>query len=109
VRVSTDLNIEYSVTTICHQSTVWTVDNYDGWRKQRFVTTNGVEGNPGSKTIYNWFKIEKNGDDYYLRYCPTVCNYCDNECRDLGIYIDETGVRRLAIDNVPFKVKFQKA
>ncbi|KAJ4823948.1 hypothetical protein Tsubulata_016429 [Turnera subulata] len=109
VRVSTDLNIKFSVTTICPQSTVWTLDNYDGWRKQRFVTTNGVEGNPGSNTIYNWFKIEKNGDDYYLRYCPTVCNYCNNECRDLGIYVDETGVRRLAIGNVPFKVKFQKA
>ncbi|KAJ4828763.1 hypothetical protein Tsubulata_035419 [Turnera subulata] len=111
VRVSTDLNIKFSAASPCAQSTVWTLDNYDGWRKQRFVTTNGVEGNPGPKTMNNWFKIEKNNgdDDYYLRFCPTVCNYCNAECRDIGIYIDEAGVRRLAISNVPFKVKFQKA
>ncbi|KAJ4828765.1 hypothetical protein Tsubulata_035421 [Turnera subulata] len=135
IRVSTDLNIKFSAASTCVQSTVWkldnydewrkqwfvttsgvqgnpgpkTLDNYDEWRKQWFVTTSGVQGNPGPKTVSNWFKIEKNGDDYNLRFCPTVCNYCKVQCRDIGIYIDEAGVRRLALSDVPFKVMFKKA
>ncbi|KAJ4828762.1 hypothetical protein Tsubulata_035418 [Turnera subulata] len=109
IRVSTDLNIKFSAASTCVQSTVWKLDNYDEWRKQWFVTTSGVQGNPGPKTVSNWFKIEKNGDDYNLRFCPTVCNYCKVQCRDIGIYIDEAGVRRLALSDVPFKVMFQKA
>lgn len=108
VRVSTDLNIKFSAASTCVQSTVWKLDSYDEWRKQWFVTTGGVAGNPGRETISNWFKIEKNGNDYNLRFCPTVCNYCKVQCRNVGIYIDEGGVRRLALSDVPFKVNFQK-
>ncbi|RVW59394.1 Miraculin [Vitis vinifera] len=71
IRVSTDHNIEFSAATICVQSTVWKLE-YDESSGQQFVTTGGVEGNPGRGTLSNWFKIEKYEDDNNLVFCPTV-------------------------------------
>ncbi|TXG47966.1 hypothetical protein EZV62_027260 [Acer yangbiense] len=110
VRLSTDQNIKFSASTICVQSTVWKLDSHDDSLGQWFVTTGGVEGNPGRETISNWFKIEKFDDDYKLVFCPTVCDTCRVLCRDIGIYIDQaTGIRRLALSDTPFKVMFKKA
>ena len=109
VRVSTDLNIKFSAATICAQSTVWRLANYDESTGQYFVTTGGVEGNPGPETVSNWFKIEKLNDDYKLVFCPGVCDVCKVICRDVGLYIDEHGTRRLALSDVPFVVMFRKA
>ncbi|RVW59413.1 Kunitz trypsin inhibitor 2 [Vitis vinifera] len=81
---------------------------YDESSGQRFVTTGGVEGNPGRETLDNWFKIEKYEDDYKLVFCPTVCDFCKPVCGDIGIYI-QNGYRRLALSDVPFKVMFKKA
>ncbi|XP_059647223.1 kunitz trypsin inhibitor 5-like [Cornus florida] len=108
VRVSTDLNIKFSASSICVQTTLWKLDNYDESTGQYFVTTGGVEGNPGRETLSNWFKIEVYGDDYKLVFCPTVCDTCKVICRDVGIFI-ENGIRRLALSDVPFKVMFKKA
>ncbi|XP_034672736.1 kunitz trypsin inhibitor 5-like [Vitis riparia] len=107
IRVSTDHNVESSAATICVQSTVWKLD-YDESSGQRFVTTGGVEGNPGRGTLSNWFKIEKYEDDNNLVFCPTVCDFCKPVCGDIGIYIQD-GYRRLALSDVPFKVMFEKA
>ncbi|KAJ6867722.1 hypothetical protein NC652_038815 [Populus alba x Populus x berolinensis] len=104
VRVHTDLNIRFSAASICHQSTAWKLDNYDEWTKQWFVTTNGVEGNPGPETTNNWFKIEKFEDKYKLVFCPTVCQHCKVMCKDIGIFVDAKGVRRLALSSVPLKL-----
>ncbi|KAJ6684049.1 hypothetical protein OIU85_007715 [Salix viminalis] len=109
IRVHTDLNIKFSAASICHQSTVWKLDSYDEWAKQWFVTTNGVEGNPGPETTRNWFKIEKFQNNYKLVFCPTVCRHCKVMCKDVGIYTDAKGARRLALSNVPFKVMFKRA
>ncbi|KAJ6421296.1 hypothetical protein OIU84_028631 [Salix udensis] len=109
IRVHTDLNIKFSAASICHQSTVWKLDSYDEWAKQWFVTTNGVEGNPGPETTSNWFKIEKFQNNYKLVFCPTVCRHCKVMCKDVGIYTDAKGARRLALSNVPFKVMFKRA
>lgn len=78
---------------------------------QRFVSTGGVEGNPGPATLGNWFKIDKFGDnDYKLVFCPTVCNFCKVVCKDVGVIADDAGLRRLALtDDQPFKVVFKKA
>ena len=109
VRVSTDLNIKFSASTVCVQSTVWRLD-YDKSTGQRFVSSGGVEGNPGPATLSNWFKIEKFRDDYKLVFCPTVCNFCKVVCKDVGIFIDDDGLRRLALtDDQPFKVMFKNA
>ncbi|KAL2539682.1 Kunitz family trypsin and protease inhibitor protein [Abeliophyllum distichum] len=112
IRVSTDLNIKFSAGSICVQSTLWKLDNYDESTQKYFVTTGGVEGNPGPETISNWFKIEKYERDYKIVFCPTVCDYCKVICKDVGIFI-QGGYRRLALttaaDDVPFRVMFKKA
>ena len=109
VRVSTDLNIKFSASTVCVQSTVWRLDYYKS-TGQRFVSSGGVEGNPGPATLSNWFKIDKFGDDYKLVFCPTVCKFCKVVCKDVGVFIDVDGSRRLALTgDQPFKVMFKKA
>ncbi|KAI4297120.1 hypothetical protein L6164_037024 [Bauhinia variegata] len=108
VRVSSDLNIQFSAKTKCPQSTVWQLDHFDAKTGQWFVTTGGVLGNPGWQTLRNWFKIEKYDADYKLRYCPTVSTY-KHLCKDVGLYVDEYGNNRLALSDVPIKVRFHKA
>ncbi|WVZ13417.1 hypothetical protein V8G54_010983 [Vigna mungo] len=107
IRVSTDLNIFFSTYTTCPQSTVWKLKDYDYSTSQWFLTTGGSLGNPGSQTISNWFKIEKYEDAYKMVYCPSVCNYCNYPCSDIGIYQDQYG-KRLALTSEPYKVQFQK-
>ncbi|XVF30310.1 hypothetical protein REPUB_Repub16aG0045700 [Reevesia pubescens] len=109
IRVSTDQNIKFYASTICVQSTVWKLANFDDSTQQWLVTSGGVEGNPGRETVDNWFKIEKYEDDYKLVFCPTVCDFCKVLCRDVGVFIDDAGVRRLALSDVPFKVMFKRA
>ncbi|KAF9683755.1 hypothetical protein SADUNF_Sadunf04G0047300 [Salix dunnii] len=110
IRVSTDLNIKFSASSICVQSTVWKIQKSVNSEIQWFVTTGGVEGNPGIETITNWFKIEKTGDYYKLVFCPTVCD-CGALCRDIGVYIHDNGVRTLSLSDSlqPFLVHFKKA
>ncbi|CAI0544530.1 unnamed protein product [Linum tenue] len=112
VRTFTDLNIRFVVDTPCEEGTVWKVDDYDDDVQQWFVATGGVEGNPGPRTVKNWFKIWKYGSNYKLTYCPAVCKSCKVDCKDVGIYVDENGGRRLALvdkDGDPFVIKFVKA
>ncbi|XP_024977526.1 kunitz trypsin inhibitor 2-like [Cynara cardunculus var. scolymus] len=106
IRESTDLNIIFSALSICIQSNVWNLEEYEG---QLIVSARGVSGNPGQETISNWFKIEKYEDDYKIVFCPTVCDFCRPVCGDIGVIIGEDGSRRLAIRDVPFKVFFKKA
>ncbi|XP_077246407.1 kunitz trypsin inhibitor 5-like [Tasmannia lanceolata] len=107
IQVSEDVNIEFSAATICVQSTVWRLAGPDVVTGRRYVTTGGVTGNPGRETISNWFKIEKNGDDYKFVFCPTVCNICKVLCGDLGIF-NEGGKRWLGFNGDPFPVMFKK-
>jgi hypothetical protein len=110
IRVSTDLNIKFSSRrTIPDRSTVWKLDRFDFSKRQWFVTTGGVVGNPGWETINNWFKIEKYGDAYKLVYCPSVVQSFKHLCKDVGVFVDEKGNKRLALSDVPLKVKFQQA
>ncbi|KAI3868343.1 hypothetical protein MKX03_000254 [Papaver bracteatum] len=113
IRISTDLNIKFSAMSICVQSMVWRLAEFDEPTQQTFIEMSGVEGNPGPETSANWFKIEKDGDskDYKLVFCPGVCNFCRFACRNVGIYIGSDGVRRLALvdsDAEPFKIRFKK-
>ncbi|KAL8241173.1 hypothetical protein R6Q59_014528 [Mikania micrantha] len=106
IRESTDLNIIFSAFSICIQSNVWMIEEYEG---ELVVSGHGVSGNPGQETLGNWFKIEKLEDDYKLVFCPTVCDFCKPVCGDIGVTITENGIRRLVISEVPFKVMFKKA
>ncbi|KAK7315098.1 hypothetical protein VNO77_33630 [Canavalia gladiata] len=109
ILTSTDLNIKSYVTkTTCANTPVWKLLKVltGVW----FLSTGGVEGNPGIETIVNWFKIEKAEKDYVLSFCPSVCK-CQTLCRELGIYVDDDGNKHLALsDKVPsFRVVFKKA
>ncbi|KAI7749856.1 hypothetical protein M8C21_027521 [Ambrosia artemisiifolia] len=105
IQESTDLNIIFQAQSICVQSNVWGLVEYEG---HRIVSASGTPGNPGSETINNWFNIRKFDDHYKLVYCPTVCSICRPVCGDIGVKIDENGTRRLAISDVPFKIMFKK-
>ncbi|XP_031263033.1 kunitz trypsin inhibitor 5-like [Pistacia vera] len=109
---STDLNIKFSTpASICFQPTVWRVDNYDSSTGQWFITTNGVEGNPGAETLQNWFKFEMvgNTNSYKIVHCPKVCDSCVSLCSEVGLY-EIDGVRRLAIKGERiFRIVFIKA
>ncbi|KAJ4713691.1 Kunitz trypsin inhibitor [Melia azedarach] len=116
IYLSEDLNIQFTVVPLsCNQPTVWKVDNYDESSGQWFITTNGVKGNPGAKTLRNWFKIEKTVNwvkgSYKIVHCPSVCESCVSLCSDVGRYFEENGsVRRLALrDDFQFGVVFIKA
>ena len=108
IRVSTDLNIKFLAHTSCpHHSTVWTLE-FAASMGQWFVTTGGVVGNPGWQTIHNWFKIEKYDGAYKLVYCPSVLPH-KHLCKNVGLFVDEKGNKRLALSDVPLKVQFQQA
>ncbi|KAJ1427643.1 Proteinase inhibitor I3, Kunitz legume [Sesbania bispinosa] len=105
IHVSTDLNIMFSAETNSTQSPVWKLDDFDASTGQWFVTNGGVLGNPGSKTVKSWFKIENYKGNYKLVYCPSVCKKCRVQCRDIGIYEDKNG-KRLALSDVPYNFQF---
>lgn len=110
---STDLNIKFKTITSCTKSTVMKVDNYDRSRKRYYLTVGGVEGNPGYKTIKNWFKIEKYNDNYKLMYCPTICEFCKVVCKNVGayddVYDDTIPYSVFALRSEPQMVMFRKA
>ncbi|KAK6787792.1 hypothetical protein RDI58_016317 [Solanum bulbocastanum] len=107
IRVSTDLNVAIFSTYECRQSTVWQLEEYDPSTGKYFVNVGGVDGNPGSKTIRNWFKIEKYGHGYKFVYCPSVCTYCKVICKNVGVFmINEQN--RLALNDVPLVFNFKR-
>ncbi|PWA51401.1 proteinase inhibitor I3 [Artemisia annua] len=103
---STDLNIVFSNSTMCNQSNVWMIEEYEG---EMIVTGHGISGNPGPETVNNWFKIEKYDNNYKLVFCPAVCYICKPVCKQIGVNIAENGSKRLALSDQPFKVKFVTA
>ncbi|CAI0544524.1 unnamed protein product [Linum tenue] len=111
VRTFTDLNVRFVADTPCEEgtATVWKVESYDDDVKQWFIGTGGIEGKPGPRTVENWFKIAKFGGNYKIVYCPSVCKSCKVTCKDVGIYEDEDGKKRLALSDDPMIVKFMKA
>lgn len=110
IRISTDLNIYFWRTyTSClnEYSNFWKVDRYSPSTGKYFITTGGDKGNPGKKTIGNWFKIEKSGDFYKFVYCPSVCKTCKVICKDIGIFVED-GIRRAVLSDVPFEFNIKK-
>ncbi|MQL81878.1 hypothetical protein Taro_014341 [Colocasia esculenta] len=108
VRLSTDLNVELAAATICVQSTLWKLGDVDEATGRRYVATGGVAGRPGPATLSNWFKIEEEGRDYKLVFCPSVCRFCKVVCGDVGVFYED-GRRWLGLSEVPFPVLFKKA
>jgi Trypsin and protease inhibitor len=106
--LSTDINVEFSAATTCVQPTAWRLGESEGTTNKRYVITGGVVGNPGRKTVSNWFKIEKWGNkDYKLVFCPSVCKLCKVVCGDVGV-LNEGGKRFLGLSGHSFPVMFKK-
>uniref|UniRef100_A0A1J3D7Y6 Miraculin n=1 Tax=Noccaea caerulescens TaxID=107243 RepID=A0A1J3D7Y6_NOCCA len=108
---SQNLNIETDVeATICLQSTYWRVGEFDEKRKQYFVVAGpkpeGYEGD----SLKSFFQIKKSGDvAYKFVFCPRTSDSGRPKCKNVGIFVDEIGVRRLALSSKPFLVMFKKA
>lgn len=114
VRVSTDVNIQFTGKSTCKAHTnVWRLDQAFEANGTSYVSTDCVLGNYGPSTYACWFKIEKvdGGSNWYkLRFCPSACKDCPPECFDIGILIEKSGTRRLVNTNGnPFLVFFKKA
>ncbi|WOG93629.1 hypothetical protein DCAR_0312915 [Daucus carota subsp. sativus] len=115
IRVSTDVNIQFSDKSTCTAHTnVWRLDQADLANGTTYVSTGGILGNPGASTFNCWFKIEKveRGTNWYkLRFCPSVCKHCPPDCGDVGVLIEKSGTRRLALNTTgkAFEVFFKKA
>ncbi|GAY52240.1 Kunitz trypsin inhibitor 5 [Citrus sinensis] len=95
-----DLNVKFSIVDSCSDSLVWKVDNYDEERGKWFITTGGNEGDPGAKTLLNWFKFERIGTSdpatYRIVYCPSVCASCLFLCQNVGVSFEDSA-RRLVL------------
>ncbi|KAE8714228.1 21 kDa seed protein [Hibiscus syriacus] len=100
VRLSSDVNIEFFPLRdrLCMKSTVWKLDNYDGSAGKWWVSLGGTKGNPGPKTLMNWFKIEKSSlFGYTFKHCPSVCESCTSLCNEIERDLDSDGKMRLAL------------
>ncbi|VVA95135.1 unnamed protein product [Arabis nemorensis] len=108
---SQDLNIETIVeATICLQSTYWRIGEFDKKRKQYFVVAGPKPEGFDGESLKSFFKIEKSGDDAYkFVFCPGTSDSKCPKYSDVGIFIDEKGVRRLALSDKPLLVMFKKA
>lgn len=110
ISLSSDLNFVFEAASICITSNTWqlVLEEETG---RRLVGSSGSRGNPGVKTVSNWFKIEKAGSgkfDYKIVYCPSVCNFCKVMCGDLGVFIEKDGRRLLGFTDQPLLVMFKK-
>ncbi|CAA7043117.1 unnamed protein product [Microthlaspi erraticum] len=94
----------------CCRQTSWKVDgNYDKERKQFFVMASSKDRFSSST-----FDLKKTGDAYKIMFCPSIdcaasnSKLCGSGCSDIGIFVDEKGVRRLAFSSKPHLVKFKR-
>jgi len=111
ISVSTDLNFEFDVATICLVPTGWSLISDDA-SGRLLIGIGGTRGNPGLETLSNWFKIEKAGSgkyDYKIVFCPGVCQFCRPICGDVGVFVEKDGKRLLGLSDQPLLVKFKKA
>lgn len=93
----------FAVITLCAgMPTEWAIVEREGLQAVKLAARDTVDG---------WFNIERVSreyNDYYkLVFCPQEAE--DNKCEDIGIQIDDDGIRRLVLSkNKPLVVQFQK-
>ncbi|XP_074276433.1 miraculin-like [Silene latifolia] len=111
ITASTDYNILFNVVNPCLESAVWQLVQEAGTRK-RYVATGGDIGNPGNKTVYSWFQIEKAGAEKYeykIVFCPSVCPSCMLRCGHLGVFVEKDGSLFLGVAGRALLISFKKA
>ncbi|CAN6852544.1 unnamed protein product [Brassica oleracea] len=104
---SENLNIEMDVKAkFCVRSTYWWVTAAESHFRKLFVTA-GPKPELGEDTSKSFFQIKKTGvlvNSYTVAFCSK-----DNGCSDVGIFMDEHGIRRLALGSMPLPVMFMRA
>ncbi|KAL0731725.1 hypothetical protein Bca4012_027819 [Brassica carinata] len=104
---SENLNIEMDVkATICDKSTYWWVTAAERHFRMLFVTV-GPTPELGEDSSKSFFQIKKTGvlvNGYTIAFCSK-----DNGCSDVGIFMDEHGIRRFVLGSIPFPIMFMKA
>ena len=100
---SANLNIQMDVkATICGQSTYWYVPPVEP-----ITVIEALFLAAGPKLSDGFFQIKKIKDalgGYKIVFCVN-----NNDCSDIGIFVDKQGVKRLALSSTPFEVRFMKA
>ncbi|VVA95139.1 unnamed protein product [Arabis nemorensis] len=99
-----DLNIKTdSGQVLCRRDNYWRVDEFDTGNKNWFLVS--AQKPTPDNAFRSYFQIQKVGNNlnaYKIMFCPGACI-------DVGIFVDENSVRRLALTNEPFLVMFKKA
>ncbi|KAK9675897.1 hypothetical protein RND81_11G039600 [Saponaria officinalis] len=111
ITASTDYNILFNALNPCLESAAWQLVTETVTRK-RYVVTGGAIGNPGEKTVYSWFQIEKAGQgkfEYKIMFCPNVCPSCMLRCGHLGVYAQDDGNILLGVTGRALLISFKKA
>nr|VDD22968.1 unnamed protein product [Brassica oleracea] len=100
---SANLNIQMDVkATICGQSTYWYVPPVEP-----ITVIEALFIAAGPKPSNGFFQIKKIKDalgGYKIVFCVN-----NNDCSDIGIFVDKQGVRRFTLSSTPFEVRFMKA
>ncbi|KAL0683345.1 hypothetical protein Bca4012_050193 [Brassica carinata] len=98
-----NLNIQMDVkATICGQSTYWYVPPVEP-----ITVIEALFIAAGPKPSNGFFQIKKIKDalgGYKIVFCVN-----NNDCSDIGIFVDKQGVRRFTLSSTPFEVRFMKA
>ncbi|KAJ4909380.1 kunitz trypsin inhibitor 1 [Raphanus sativus] len=92
-------------TMICAKSTYWWVTAAERHFRMLFVTV-GPKPELGENSSKSFFQIKKTGvlvNGYTIAFCSN-----DNGCKDVGIFMDEHGIRRLVLGSIPFPIMFMK-
>ena len=108
IDTSTILNIKCTVSPgNCGNSMVWRL--YKKISEARFISTDGVEGNPGSQTTASWFRIGVATEGgYQFQFC---LNETGDTCSDIGIYVGDDNIRYLGLADKleTFRILFDRA
>ncbi|XP_073138750.1 kunitz trypsin inhibitor 5-like [Henckelia pumila] len=98
VRESTDLTISFAPGMLFSPAE-WKVVGYDEAAENHFVVAGESDGD--ESTVNNRFQIRKNSSlgDYRFFFCP-------KDCSDVGIYVEDDGIRRLALEHYFFSSTF---
>ncbi|CAH8359358.1 unnamed protein product [Eruca vesicaria subsp. sativa] len=102
---SVNLNIKMDVkATICVQSTYWWIAESDMGTKKFFVVAGPKPEEDSLKSFFQIKKTQYFHNGYTIAFCPN-----EYDCIDVGIFVDGSGVLRLALSPTPFPVMFVNA
>ncbi|KAL5726040.1 hypothetical protein ACHQM5_009111 [Ranunculus cassubicifolius] len=102
---SRDFTVAFDASTICVQSTEWTLESNPSSQERTLIATGGSSTN---RRLF--LRIDRDSNGYKLVFCPSNCPTCRFRCGDVGVYIEKSGRRLLALYYPPaLTVVFRRA